>query len=204
MESKRNIKSICVFCGARDGKKEHQEAAAELSKLMAERGIDLVYGGGNVGIMGIVARGVENGGRRVTGIIPKSLEPREISGVVEEHPNTTMIVVNSMHERKLEMYKRSDAFIALPGGFGTFEELLETTTWLQLGIHKKPIGLLNVDGFYDFFLKFADRATEDGYIDAPVRKQMYAVSSSPSELLDLLNTHDTPVSKFQWLKEDQI
>nr|XP_019704701.1 cytokinin riboside 5'-monophosphate phosphoribohydrolase LOG-like [Elaeis guineensis] len=149
---------ICVYGASRMGyNANYQKAAMELGKELAARGINLVYGGGSNGLMGAIARIVHDKGCHVKGFIPKSLIPRELTddsiGEIE--------VVTHMHERKHKMAQMADAFIALPGGYGTFEELLEVLTWAQLGIHKKPVGLLNVDGFYDSLLSLFDKALMD-------------------------------------------
>ena len=144
------MKRICVFCGSNSGAKAiYTEFAVKLGRILAERGITLVYGGGNVGLMGELANSVLSNNGSVIGVMPKELVDKEIAhkGLTELH------VVNSMHERKALMADLSCAFIALPGGFGTFEEFFEVVTWSQLGIHKKACGILNVDGFYDSLLK---------------------------------------------------
>src|SRR6266496_1559672 len=150
---------ICVFCGSRPGiRPEYLDAARRLGTLLAERRIGLVYGGASVGVMGAVADAALRGGGEVIGVIPKALERRELA-----HDNLTELrVVESMHERKALMAELSDVVIALPGGFGTFEELFETITWSQLGIHRKAIGILNVSGFYDGMLALIDHAIEEG------------------------------------------
>nr|XP_019707747.2 cytokinin riboside 5'-monophosphate phosphoribohydrolase LOG isoform X2 [Elaeis guineensis] len=169
-----SFRRICVYCGSKEGKKaSYREAAIELGKEMAERGIDLVYGGGSIGLMGLVSHAVRDGGRHVLGIIPKTLTPRELTG----EPVGEVRTVSDMHERKAEMAREADAFIALPGGYGTLEELLEVITWYQLGIHKKPVGLLNVDGFYNSLLSFVDMAVDEGFIPQSARS---IIISAPS------------------------
>ncbi|KAK3137835.1 hypothetical protein QOZ80_5AG0361070 [Eleusine coracana subsp. coracana] len=161
------FRRICVYCGSAKGNKaSYQDAAVDLGNLLVERGIDLVYGGGSIGLMGLVSHAVHAGGRHVIGIIPKSLMPREVTG----EPVGEVRAVSGMHERKAEMARFADAFIALPGGYGTLEELLEVITWAQLGIHKKPVGLLNVDGFYDPLLSFIDLAVNEGFITEEARR----------------------------------
>ncbi|KAM0857645.1 hypothetical protein ACQ4PT_048334 [Festuca glaucescens] len=161
------FRRICVYCGSAKGRKaSYQDAAVELGKELVERDIDLVYGGGSIGLMGLVSHAVHDGGRHVIGIIPKSLMPREVTG----DPVGEVRAVSGMHERKAEMARYADAFIALPGGYGTLEELLEVITWAQLGIHKKPVGLLNVDGFYDPLLSFIDLAVSEGFITEEARQ----------------------------------
>ncbi|KAK1260417.1 Cytokinin riboside 5'-monophosphate phosphoribohydrolase LOG1 [Acorus gramineus] len=192
------FKRICVFCGSSQGKKRsYQDAAIELGRELVSRNIDLVYGGGSVGLMGLVSQAVYNGGRHVLGVIPKTLMPREITGetVGEVRP------VADMHQRKAEMARQSDAFIALPGGYGTLEELLEVITWAQLGIHDKPVGLLNVDGYYNSLLCFIDKAVEEGFIcpnarhiiiSAPTAKEMM------KKLEEYVPRHEIVASKLSW------
>ncbi|KAM0848997.1 hypothetical protein ACQ4PT_054010 [Festuca glaucescens] len=161
------FRRICVYCGSAKGRKaSYQDAAVELGKELVERGIDLVYGGGSIGLMGIVSHAVHDGGRHVI-------------GYVTGDPVGEVRAVSGMHERKAEMARYADAFIALPaldnpsvliGGYGTLEELLEVITWAQLGIHKKPVGLLNVDGFYDPLLSFIDLAVSEGFITEEARQ----------------------------------
>ncbi|KAH9674393.1 cytokinin riboside 5'-monophosphate phosphoribohydrolase LOG7 [Citrus sinensis] len=166
-DAKSRFKRICVFCGSSSGKKAtYQEAAVELGKELVERKLDLVYGGGSVGLMGLVSQAVHDGGRHVLGVIPKTLTPREITG----DPVGEVKTVSDMHQRKAEMARQADAFIALPGGYGTLEELLEVITWAQLGIHRKPVGLLNVDGFYNSLLSFVDKAVDEGFISPTARR----------------------------------
>ncbi|XP_062179273.1 probable cytokinin riboside 5'-monophosphate phosphoribohydrolase LOGL8 isoform X2 [Phragmites australis] len=166
-ERRSRFRRICVYCGSAKGKKaSYQDAAIDLGNQLVERGIDLVYGGGSIGLMGLVSHAVHAGGRHVIGIIPKSLMPREVTG----EPVGEVRAVSGMHERKAEMARFADAFIALPGGYGTLEELLEVITWAQLGIHKKPVGLLNVDGFYDPLLSFIDLAVNEGFITEEARR----------------------------------
>ncbi|KAJ8630525.1 hypothetical protein MRB53_023848 [Persea americana] len=166
-ERKSKFKRVCVFCGSSSGKKtSYQEAAVQLGNELVERSIDLVYGGGSVGLMGLVSQAVHDGGRHVLGVIPKTLMPREITGETVGEVRT----VSDMHQRKAEMARQADAFIALPGGYGTLEELLEVITWAQLGIHQKPVGLLNVDGYYNSLLLFIDKAVDEGFISPSARR----------------------------------
>lgn len=170
---------ICVFCGSRAGyKSSFSDATLQLGKQLVERKIDLIYGGGSVGLMGLISQTVYNGGCHVLGIIPKALLPHEISG----KPIGETKVVADMHERKLEMSNRADAFIALPGGYGTMEELLEMITWAQLGIHEKPVGLLNVDGYYNSLLGLFDKGVEEGFIEERER-HIIVSADNPAELI---------------------
>ncbi len=159
------------------------EAAVELGELIAANDIELIYGGGSVGLMGLISNTVMDAGGRVTGIIPGGLFPREIA----HREISELIEVDTMHERKSMMFKRSDAFVALPGGFGTMEELTEVTTWGQIGVHVKPVGILNTDGYYNFFLAWLDRAVSDGLLKRSNRSLMIE-RDKPVDMLDALNT----------------
>ncbi|KAF0929463.1 hypothetical protein E2562_021564 [Oryza meyeriana var. granulata] len=192
------FKRICVFCGSSQGKKRsYHDAAIELGNELVARSIDLVYGGGSIGLMGLVSQAVFDGGRHVIGVIPKTLMTPEISGetVGEVRP------VADMHQRKAEMARQSDAFIALPGGYGTLEELLEVITWAQLGIHHKPVGLLNVDGYYNSLLTFIDKAVEEGFIN-PSARRIIVMAPTAEELMEKLEEyvpyHDRVASKLNW------
>jgi uncharacterized protein (TIGR00730 family) len=154
------VKSVCVYCGSSSGRSpKYAEAARAFATLLAHQGLTLVYGGGNVGLMGVVADAALAAGGRVIGVIPEQLVRREIAhrGVTELH------VVQTMHERKALMAEKSDAFATLPGGFGTLDELCEMITWAQLGHHSKPCALLNLDGYFDGLLAQVDRAVADGF-----------------------------------------
>ena len=174
--------SICVYCGSRDGDDPAYAAAADaVGAAIGERGWQLVYGGGRGGLMGRVADAALAAGATVVGVIPVSLMQREVghTGLTELH------VVQTMHERKLMLAQRSDAFIALPGGIGTLEELFETWSWRQLGYHDKPIGLLNVRGCYDELLAFLDRSAARGFM-TPAQRDLLAVGTEAAPLLDRL------------------
>ncbi|KAG0466687.1 hypothetical protein HPP92_017654 [Vanilla planifolia] len=187
-ERKGRIKRICVFCGSRPGNRpSFSEATLELGRKMVERKISLIYGGGSLGLMGLLAREVFNGGCHVLGVIPTTLLPNEISG---ETIGETKAVFD-MHERKSEMAKQADAFIALPGGYGTMEELLEMVAWSQLGIHEKPVGLLNVDGYYDDLLALFDRGVKEGFIESSARHIM-VIAQTAGELMGKLEEY-TPI-----------
>lgn len=193
------IQRICVFCGSRPGNRpEYLDAARKLGRLLAERRIGLVYGGASVGMMGAVADAVLTGGGEVVGVIPDALVQRELA-----HGHLTELrVVNSMHERKALMAELSDAVIALPGGFGTFEELFETITWSQLGIHRKAIGVLNVGGFYDGLLSLMDHAIKEGFV--PVQhRDLILEAAEPETLLDLISDYEPPVPAGTWLQPNQ-
>jgi uncharacterized protein (TIGR00730 family) len=159
------LNTICIFCGSRPGRRPDYRAAAEtLGRKLAERGLGLVYGGGNIGLMGITADACLAAGGQVIGIIPDALVGREVAGREVEHSGLSRLeVVDSMHTRKARMAELADGFIALPGGFGTFEELFEILTWAQLGFHGKPIGLLDVAGYYAPLLALCDQAVTEAF-----------------------------------------
>jgi uncharacterized protein (TIGR00730 family) len=179
---------ICVFCGSsRGGRPIYAEAAREMGREIAARQMTLVYGGGQVGLMGEVANAVLDAGGEVIGVIPHALASREIA-----HQQLTKLhVVDSMHDRKALMSQLSDAFVAMPGGFGTYEEFFEAVTWTQLGVHRKPCGLLNVEGFYDPVIGFLDRAVEEEFV-RPQHRATILVDSSPGRLLDQLRRVTLP------------
>lgn len=178
-----SLRSICVFCGASTGNNPvYQEAAVALGQTLAASGIRLVYGGGAVGLMGVVADAAMAAGGEVIGIIPQSLKDSEIG-----HQGLTRLeVVDGMHARKARMAELSDAFIALPGGLGTLEELFEVWTWGQLGYHRKPLGLLDVNQFYSKLSHFLDHLVEEGFVRAQHRGILQR-SESPQALLQMLN-----------------
>jgi len=187
------LRSVCVYLASSTGNDPALAAAAvALGDHLAVEGIELVYGGGAVGLMGLIADTVMDAGGSVTGIIPTSLMPTEVA----HRGLSQLIEVDSMHQRKAAMIERSDAFIALPGGFGTLEELAEVLTWSQLGLHAKPVGLVNVGGFYDGLLAFLDRAVTDGVLKASNR-DLLVTSTDPVELVGLLAA-DQPTREPKW------
>lgn len=192
------INSICVFCGSKSGSDPQYHASAqELGRLLAERNITLVYGGGSVGLMGIIADAVLGAGGKVIGVIPRQLATRELlhPGVEEMH------VVEDMHTRKAKMAECSDAFIAMPGGFGTLEELFEVVSWVQLGIYLKPIGLLNTSGFYDPLLNLVEHCIETEFIK-PKYRDLIIADETPATLVDHLEKHQLPhIEKILSLKQ---
>jgi uncharacterized protein (TIGR00730 family) len=191
----RKIERICVFCGSSPGQQTvYVEQARTLGKAMAAKGIGLVYGAGGIGLMGAVADSVIESNGEVMGIIPFALATKE-----RAHPQAEMRIVNTMHERKALMAELSDAFIALPGGFGTFEELMEIITWGQLGIHQKPIGVLNTAGYYDPLLAMIDRAVEEGFI-LPRYRNLIIVASDVEELLQKLFRYQPLEGIVQWIE----
>ncbi len=193
------LKRICIFCGANTGKNPAYAAAARaLGAMFAERGIGLVYGAGNVGMMGVAADAALAGGGEVIGVIPRLLVEKEVA-----HTGLTRIeVVETMHERKRLMYELSDAFIALPGGMGTLDELFETLTWIQLGLHAKPCGLLNVDGYYDPLLTMLDRATGEGFI-GEAQRGILAEAGTTGDLLGRLAEFEDPGMRT-WIREEDL
>lgn len=188
-----SLRSICVFCGASTGNNPvYQEAAVALGQTLAASGIRLVYGGGAVGLMGVVADAAMAAGGEVIGIIPQSLKDSEIG-----HQGLTRLeVVDGMHARKARMAELSDAFIALPGGLGTLEELFEVWTWGQLGYHRKPLGLLDVNQFYSKLSHFLDHLVEEGFVRAQHRGILQR-SESPQALLQMLNQWQ-PSAETRW------
>lgn len=182
------MKSIAVFCGSSLGADAHYALAAQaLGQLLADQKISLIYGGGNIGLMGKLATAALNAGAHVTGVIPSFLMQKEIGNI--DLPD--LRIVNSMHDRKALMADLADGFIALPGGFGTLEEFCEILTWAQLGLHQKPFGLLNVAGFYDHFLAFIDNAVARQLIK-PKHRRLLMSSPDPAELLALLQNFQPP------------
>jgi uncharacterized protein (TIGR00730 family) len=188
------LKRVCVFAGSSSGSRtEYHAAASDLGRELASRGIGLVYGGARVGLMGAVADAVLAGGGEVIGVIPNALVEKEVA-----HTSLTELrVVTSMHQRKALMADLSDAFIALPGGWGTLDEMFEILTWAQLGLHRKPCGLLNVLGYFDRLLSFLDHTVEQGFVRREY-SSLLAVSDTPPQLLDSLATHTPPVVE-KWI-----
>jgi uncharacterized protein (TIGR00730 family) len=176
----RQLRTVCVYAGSSAGNRPaYADAAAHLGRLLAQRGMSVVYGGGDVGLMGVLADAAMSAGSHVTGIIPRALLEREVGhGALTE-----LRVVESMHERKMAMAELSDAFIALPGGIGTLEELIEVLTWTQLGVHDKPCGLLDVDGYYAPLAAFLDHAVTEGFLVRDHRA-MLLTATEPESLLD--------------------
>ena len=182
------IRSVCVFCGSNAGNDPRFAAAArDFGALLATEGIALVYGGGSVGLMGVVADAVLANGGKAIGVIPRALWDREVG-----HRNLTELhIVETMHERKAMMASLADAFVALPGGLGTLEEIFEVWTWAQLGIHAKPVGFLDAEGFYGPLLEFLDRAVDAGFVRAQHRA-VAIVDADPAALLRRLAGYEPP------------
>lgn len=192
------MRNICVFAGSSSGRSaEYHDAATQLGTLLAERNISLVYGGAAVGLMGAVADATIAAGGHVVGVIPHALVEREVA-----HTGLPDLrVVGSMHERKALMAELADAFIALPGGIGTFEEIFEVWTWTQLGTHAKPCAVLNVHGFYDRLLGFLDHVVDEAFLK-PVHRGMLLASPDPKALLDLLGSYRVP-TETKWIARDE-
>ena len=195
----RTFKRLCVFCGSSHGANPaYADAARNLGGELARRGIGLVYGGGNVGLMGVIADGVLAAGGEVIGVIPEALMAKELGhkGIQD------LRVVKTMHERKAMMAELSDGFIALPGGIGTFEEFFEIVTWAQLGFHSKPCALLNVNGFYDPLLHLLDHAIAERFVK-PKQRDLVLVESDYSNLLDRMANHHVP-REPKWIAKETI
>ena len=193
-----NRRNICVFCGSATGANPaFAEAARRLGAAIADRNMGLVYGGGNVGLMGAVADAVLAKRGRVIGVIPHSLEQKEVAhrGLTELH------VCRTMHDRKRMMAERADAFIAMPGGYGTLEEIFEVITWAQLGIHHNPCALLNVDGFFDHLVAYLDHAV-DAELLKPQFRRLLMVDTDVNRLLDAIESYEPP-EVMQWIEPDE-
>jgi uncharacterized protein (TIGR00730 family) len=192
------IQQLCVFCGSSSGNNPaYANAAEHLGRELAAAGIGLVFGGGRVGLMGALANAVLAAGGRAVGVIPKSLVEKEIA-----HTSLTELrIVNSMHERKALMADLADAFVLLPGGFGSWEEFCEIFTWLQLGIHRKPCGVLNVAGYYDSLIAQASRAVSDGFLRASHLESLM-IETDPSALLSRLAS--APIlQETKWISKQE-
>lgn len=193
------MKRVTVFCGSSFGTESNYQLQANLlGQTLAQHNIELVYGGANVGLMGSVADGVLSKGGKVIGILPHFLQTKEIA---HEHL-TELILVDSMHERKTKMNELCDGVIALPGGFGTLEELFEMLTWAQLGLHKKPIAILNIDDFYNSLLDFIQIMVDKGLLKE-VNQEMLLISDSINEILEKMKNYQAP-SVGKWITKESI
>jgi uncharacterized protein (TIGR00730 family) len=190
----RVIKKLCVFCGSSTGNRPvYREAAARLGNYLATSGIALVYGGGRVGLMGVLADSVLAAGGEAIGVMPRALAEKEIA-----HATLTRLhIVESMHERKALMADLADAFVLLPGGFGSWEEFCEVLTWLQLGIHRKPCGILNIEGYYDALIALTANSVAEGFI-APAHKEMVVVQDAVEQLISELIVAPLP-AESKWV-----
>lgn len=193
------MRRICVFCGATPGYNPiYQDAAVAMGQALAKRGINLVYGGGKKGLMGLIADATIESGGRAFGVIPKALVDKE-----EAHEGLSeQFVVNTMHERKMMMATLSDGFIAMPGGFGTLEEFTEIITWAKLGFHQKPCALLNINHFYDGLLDFFDQLVDEGFVKAPTRT-LVLNADSPEAVLDAMENF-VPLQLIPILQTEDI
>jgi uncharacterized protein (TIGR00730 family) len=190
------MKRVCVFCGSSSGNDPAYAAAAtRLGATIARRGLELVYGGGTIGLMGTVANAALGAGGRVIGVIPKALQLRELAHV----KLSSLHVTGSMHERKAKMAELSQGFIALPGGLGTLEEFAEIVTWAQLGIHARPCGLLDVKGYYQPLVAFLDHAVEEGFV-SPLHRQLILIDTDPDALLDRFAAWEAPTVE-KWVDQ---
>ena len=192
--SSNRLKRVCVFAGSNVGGHEVYRAGAEhFARVLARRGLGVVYGGARVGLMGVVADTVLALGGEVTGVIPSALVAREVAhdGLAD------LRIVASMHERKALMADLADGFVALPGGWGTLDELFEVLTWGQLGLHRKPCGVLNVNGYFDPLMSFVDHSIQQGFV-RPEYRQMILVSSSPEALLEMFAAYQPPAFE-KWI-----
>lgn len=191
------LAAVCVYAGSNPGlDPAYADAARDVGAVLAARGIELVYGGGHVGLMGVVADAALAAGGTVTGVIPQDLVDKEVA-----HPGLSeLVVVESMHERKLAMADRSQAFVALPGGVGTLEELFEVLTWTQLGIHHKPVGVIDVAGFFTPLLTYLDTVVHAGFVRPQHRRILHA-ATDPAELLDAFAEWE-PVEVSKWMEFD--
>jgi uncharacterized protein (TIGR00730 family) len=189
------MRHVCVFCGSSSGARpEYAEAARRFGTALAGRGLGLVYGGGHVGLMGVLADAALAAGGEVVGVIPQALVDRELA-----HGRLTeLLVVDTMHQRKALMADRADAFAALPGGFGTGDELFEILTWAQLGLHARPVGLLNVAGFFGPLLGWVDLAVREGFL-RPEHRDLLVVADEPEALLELLRRRPPGPLPPKWI-----
>jgi uncharacterized protein (TIGR00730 family) len=192
------MRRLCVFCGSSTGNRPaYADSARELGAIMAARGIELVFGAGHIGLMGVLADAVLSADGRAVGVIPQALVDKELAhGQLSE-----LHIVDTMHQRKALMADRADAFVALPGGFGTCDEFFEILTWAQLGIHGKPIGLLNVAGFFDPLLAWVARAQADGFIRSEDRR-LILVAENPGQLLDDLQNYQPSARPTKWADDE--
>mgnify|MGYP001277064693 CR=1 FL=1 len=193
------MKSICVYCGSSDAvHSDYLSAARTMGRVLADRGLQLIFGGGKTGLMGAVADGALEAGGEVVGVIIPSMNTKALA-----HDGLTrMDVTPGMHERKARMHELADGYIALPGGFGTFDELFETVTWAQTGAHEKPVGLLNVRNYYAPLLAAIDHAVEEGFIFREHRNTLFC-DPDPNQLLDAMAQYNHPREAVKrWLREE--
>jgi len=192
------MEAVCVYCGSSDKiNRVYIEAARQMGVTIAKRGLRLVYGAGSTGLMGAVADGALEAGGEVIGVMPKIFDTPQLA-----HQGITRYeVVKDLHTRKARIAEISDGFIALPGGYGTLEELLEILTWAQIGLHSKPIGLLNTNGYYDALLAFFDQIEREGFMYAE-HQSLYRCASEPEKLLDMMEAYQPPPGLESWVERD--
>lgn len=194
------MKSIAVFCGSKEGYNElYYEAAYGLGAMLATRGIRIIYGGARVGLMGAVAEGALEQGGKVIGVIPQALKTKEVA----HEGLTQLITVNTMHERKMKMHELSDGVIVLPGGWGTMDEMFEILTWGQMGLHSKPVGLLNVNGYYEALKALSENMVQEGFIEECTNKRLI-MAWTADELLEQMEAYEPPVSPPEWMNKQTI
>jgi len=192
------MNSVCVYCGSADHvSADFLRAARQMGATLARRGLTLIYGGGRTGLMGVLADGVLEGRGQVIGVIVESMNTPALA-----HPGLTQLEVSAtIHQRKARMYELADGYIALPGGYGTFDELFETLTWAQIGVHRKPVGLLNVNGYYDQLLDMLDRAEREGFI-FPEHRHALLCASDPDRLLEAMKAHQPSEEAVKrWMRQ---
>jgi uncharacterized protein (TIGR00730 family) len=193
------MKRITIFCGSSSGNKEiFKDKASLLGKALVQRNIDLVYGGARVGMMGVLADAVLQQGGKVYGVLPRFLQMKELA----HQGLTELILVDTMHERKMKMNELCDGVLALPGGYGTLEELFEMLTWGQLGLHKKPVGLLNIAGFYDNLKAMTNTMVENGFLKA-ANKDMLLIDEDIESILDKMQNYRPPAIE-KWLQPEKV
>lgn len=193
------MKSITVFCGSSFGSDEiYKEQAILLGQTLAKQNIQLIYGGANVGLMGAVADGALSSGGKVIGVLPHFLQSKEIA----HQQLTELVLVETMHERKTKMNELCDGVIVLPGGYGTLEEFFEMITWAQLGLHKKPIAILNIDGFYDDLINLVKTMVDKGFLKQ-INRDMLLISDTIDELLEMMRNYEAPIVG-KWISREEI
>lgn len=199
LPTKNAMRALTVFCGANTGADpRYTQVARQMGELLAQENITLVYGGGKVGLMGVIADAVLENGGKVIGVIPHFLAHKEI-----EHPGVKeMYYTETMHERKMKMFELSDGAIAMPGGFGTLDEIFELCTWAQLGLHEKPLGMLNILGFYDNLLAFLNRAVTDEFLKSENRG-LILDATKPQDLLEKLRNYH-PIHVPKWIRKEDV
>ena len=193
------MKSITVFCGSSFGSDAvFEKQATLLGQTLAKQNIQLIYGGADVGLMGAVADGALNAGGKVVGVLPHFLQSKEIA----HKQLTELILVETMHERKTKMNELCDGVIVLPGGYGTLEEFFEMITWAQLGLHKKPIAVLNIDGFYDDLIKLVQTMVDKGFLKQ-INRDMLLINDNIDELLEMMKNYEAP-TVGKWISKEEV